>query len=279
MKLAFIVDPLSKLNPGHDTTVALMEAAQLLGHQVFVTGIEHLTVIDSKAWAQLQSVAIVPVVETEGAWVCPQQDWYCLSESELVCLEEMDAVFMRIDPPVTIQYLYATYILELIDRNYTQVINSPQGLREANEKMYALQFSSAMPETIVSSDKQVIRAFVKKHKAAVLKPLGGKAGEGILFLESDDRNFNSLLEISTKQGQEPVMIQRYLEDAKAGDKRIILFKGQAIGAVNRVPTGQEFRGNMAVGGRVEKTEITARENEICRLIEPKLVQDGLYLVG
>ena len=279
MKLAFIVDPLSTLNPGHDTTVALMEAAQLLGHEVFVSSIEDLTVLASKAWTKLQSVVIAPVIESEGAWVSSERDWYHLSANELRCLEEMDAVFMRIDPPVTLQYLYATYILELIDRNHTLVVNSPQGLREANEKMYALQFSSIMPETIVSADKHVIREFVGQYNAAVLKPLGGKAGEGILFLESSDRNFNSLVEISTKQGQEPVMVQRYLEEAQAGDKRIILFKGQALGAVNRVPTGQEFRGNMAVGGRVEKTEITAREAEICQLIAPKLLQDGLYLVG
>ena len=181
MKLAFIVDPLSKLNPGHDTTVAMMEAAQLLGYEVFITDIENLSVIAGKAWAQLQSVKVVPVVEAEGAWVSPERDWYHLFASELICLEEMDAVFMRIDPPVTIQYLYATYILELVDRRHTLVINSPKGLREANEKMYALQFSSVMPETIVSSDKQVIRSFVEEHKAAVLKPLGGKAGEGILF--------------------------------------------------------------------------------------------------
>ncbi len=278
MKLAFIIDPISKLNPGHDSTVAIMEAAQALGHEVWITELHQLSIIDGKAWAILSQIQLVPVTLNEGKWVSIPQ-WYELSSGELRCLEDMDAVFMRKDPPVTIPYFYATYILELIDPQKTLVINSPQGLREANEKMYTLQFYSVMPETVVSQDKKIIRKFVEEKKQAVLKPLGGKAGEGILFLEPGDRNFNSIIEVSTHQGQEPVMVQRFLPEAKNGDKRIILLDGQPIGAVNRVPTGQEFRGNMAVGGRVEKTELTPREENICDIVGPQLSQQGLYFVG
>ena len=149
----------------------------------------------------------------------------------------------------------------------------------ANEKMYALQFKDVIPETIVSQDKSVIRKFLEEKGTAVLKPLGGKAGEGILFLDKSDRNFNSLVEISTKQGREPVMVQTYLPAAKDGDKRIILLDGKAIGAVNRIPTGNEFRGNMAVGGRVAQTDITEQEQKICAVVGSKLQQDGLYFVG
>jgi glutathione synthase len=149
----------------------------------------------------------------------------------------------------------------------------------ANEKMYALQFKEVIPETIVSQDKSVIRKFVEQQGAAVLKPLGGKAGEGILFLEPRDRNFNSIVEVSTQRGREPVMVQTYLPAAKDGDKRIILLNGEPIGAVNRIPTGNEFRGNMAVGGRVAATEITPQEQKICAVVGPKLQQDGLYFVG
>ena len=152
-------------------------------------------------------------------------------------------------------------------------------MRNANEKVYALQFASVIPTTIVSQDKAVIEKFVAEQKTAVLKPLGGKAGEGILFLQEGDRNFNSLIEISTKQGTEPVMVQEYLPAAKEGDKRIILLEGKPIGAVNRIPTGKEFRGNMAVGGRVAQVDITDREREICEVVAPQLKQDGLYFVG
>ncbi|MEA5534723.1 glutathione synthase [Crocosphaera sp. XPORK-15E] len=278
MKLAFIIDPLAKLDPGHDSSVAMMEAAQALGHEVWVTEVHQLSVINGKGWGLLSQIQLTPVELQDGRWVSSPH-WYNVSEAVLRCLEDMDAVFMRKDPPVTIRYLYATYILELIDPEKTLVINSPQGLREANEKMYTLQFYSVMPETVVSQDKAIIRRFVEEKKQAVLKPLGGKAGEGILFLEPSDRNFNSIIEVSTHQGQEPVMIQEFLPAAKDGDKRIILLDGEPIGAVNRVPTGQEFRGNMAVGGRVEKTEITPREQEICAIVGPRLRQNGLYFVG
>lgn len=278
MKLAFIIDPISKLDPGHDTSVALMEAAQILGHEVWITQSSQLTVIEGKAWANLQSVQLKPVKLVDGHWQI-EPDWYQVGNGVLTSLEEMDAVFMRTDPPVTIPYLYATYILDLIAPTQTLVINSPQGLRTANEKMYTLQFPSLIPQTIVSQDKSVIRKFLEAKEAAVLKPLGGKAGEGILFLEPSDRNFNSLIEVSTKQGQEPVMVQEYLAAAKEGDKRIILLDGEPIGAVNRIPTGNEFRGNMAVGGRVAQVEITPREQEICATLAPQLRADGLYFVG
>lgn len=278
MKFAFIIDPIEKLDPGHDTSVALMEAAQELGHEVWITQANQLGVIDGKATALLRPVRLEPVKLLDGKWLIVQP-WFDVGDRILCPLEEMDAVFMRTDPPVTVPYLYATYILDYIDPSKTLVLNSPAGIRAANEKMYALQFRGAIPETIVSQDKQVIRDFLEAKGSAVLKPLGGKAGEGILFLDPGDRNFNSLVEISTQQGQVPVMVQTYLPEAKLGDKRIILLNGEPIGAVNRIPTGKEFRGNMAVGGRVAEAEITDRERQICAQLAPILQRDGLIFVG
>jgi glutathione synthase len=278
VKFAFIIDPIQRLDPTHDTSVAMMEAAQTLGHEVWVTQANLLSVVDGKAWALLERVSLQSVELVNDRWVATDP-WFELVDSVLQPLETMDAVFMRTDPPVTVPYLYATYILDYIDPAKTLVVNSPRGIRAANEKMYALQFTQAIPETIVSQSKQVIRQFLEKKGAAVLKPLGGKAGEGILFLDPNDRNFNSLVEISTYQGQVPVMVQTYLPEAKDGDKRIVLLNGEPIGAVNRIPTGKEFRGNMAVGGRVAKTEITDREREICSQLAPTLQRDGLVFVG
>ena len=278
MKLAFIIDPIAKLDPGHDSSVAIMESAQILGHEILITTADRLSIIEGKAWGYLQPVNLKPVKLVDGLWQA-EIEWYRVGNETLTCLEEMDAVFMRTDPPVTVPYLYTTYILDLIDRRKTLVLNSPKGLRTANEKVYALQFTSVIPETIVSQDKAVIAKFVEAKKSAVLKPLGGKGGEGILFLEAGDRNFNSLVEISTLRGKEPVMVQEYLPAAKQGDKRIILLDGEAIGAVNRVPSGNEFRGNMAVGGKAAKVNITDREKEICALVAEQLRKDELYFVG
>jgi glutathione synthase len=278
VKLAFIIDSIARLDPGHDTSVALMEAAQELGHEVWITQANQLGVVNGKAIARLSPVQLVPVRLEAGRWVAASP-WFEVGEGSTRALEEMDAVWMRTDPPVNVPYLYATYILDYIDPTKTLVINSPRGIRAANEKMYALQFTDAIPETIVSQDKQVIREFLDRKGAAVLKPLGGKAGEGILFLDPGDRNFNSIIEISTLQGTVPVMVQTYLPEAKLGDKRIILLNGEPIGAVNRIPTGKEFRGNMAVGGTVAQVEITDREYDICAQLAPTLRRDGLMFVG
>lgn len=278
MRLAFIIDPIHQLDPCHDTSVALMEAAQVLGHEVWITQVNLLNVIHSQAWALLQSIEITPVELVQGLWVAANS-WYNLGQTIFAPLESMDAVFMRTDPPVNDSYLYATYILDYIDPSKTLVVNSPSGIRAANEKMYALQFKEAIPETIVSADKDVIRDFVEKKGTTVIKPLGNKAGEGILIVQASDRNFNSIVEISTMRGRLPVMVQSYLPEAKNGDKRIILINGQPMGALNRLASGNDFRNNMAAGGTVAKTEITAREEEICQLLAPKLRQHGLIFVG
>ncbi len=278
MKLAFIIDPIKNLDPCHDTSVALMEAAQILGHEIWVTQAPLLSVVESKAWAILEKLELVPIKLVEGRWVAANP-WYKLGVPTAFCLEEMDAVFMRLDPPVNTAYLYATYILDYIDQSKTLVINSPQGIRAANEKMYALQFTKAIPETIVTAEKNLIREFLQAKGAAILKPLGNKAGEGILFLQPGDRNFNSIVELSTLQGTLPVMVQMYLPEAKEGDKRIILLNGEPIGALNRLSSQSDFRNNMATGGTVAKTEITPREHEICCQLADTLRKDGLIFVG
>lgn len=278
MKLAFIIDPIHQLDPCHDTSVALMEAAQILGHEIWVTQANLLSVVDSKAWGMLQQVQLVPVQLQEGRWIAANP-WYKLGAACFTSLEAMDAVFMRTDPPVNDTYLYATYILDYIDQNKTLVVNNPRGIRGANEKMYALQFTNSIPETIVSADKEFIAKFVEAKGAAIIKPLGNKAGEGILFLQAGDRNFNSIVELSTLRSRLPVMVQTYLPKAKEGDKRIILLNGEPIGALNRLSSGSDFRNNMAAGGTVAQTTITPREYEICTELAPKLRQDGLIFVG
>jgi glutathione synthase len=278
MNLAFILDPIANLDPTHDSTVAMMEAAQALGYSVWITEAQKLSVRDGKAWAELTQVTLTSVTRGPSKWEA-SSPWYQLGQKQLCPLETMDCVLMRTDPPVNVPYLYVTYILDYIDRTKTLVLNEPNGLRLANEKMYALNFAEVMPPTLVSQDKAIVAEFLDHHEKIVLKPLGGMAGKGILFVEKGDRNFNSLMEISTKDGTEPIMAQAFLPQAQAGDKRIILLDGKPLGALNRIPTGNEFRGNMAVGGRVEAVGLTDRDREICALVGPRLQRDGLYFVG
>jgi glutathione synthase len=276
MNLAFIIDPIERLDPGHDSTVAMMEAAQERGHEVWITQIDQLSVREGQTWAWLTPVHLQPVRLQRGRYEIPQP-WYRLGEPVRRPLGTMQAVLMRQDPPVNTAYLWATYLLDYVPTT-TLVVNQPAALRHANEKMFALQFPDLLPPTLVTRDVREIREFLIRYGPGILKPLGGKAGEGILYLDPADRNLNSLIELST-QGHLPVMVQMYLPQVVAGDKRVILLAGEPIGAVNRVPQGHEFRGNMAVGAQAVPAEITDRDREIARRLQPVLQAAGLYLVG
>ncbi len=269
MQVAFIVDPLPQLQVNHDTSIALMEALQKRGHRIFCLGIRDLYLDQGETWGWVQEIQLD----------LQSDPWYLVKQEQLMPLSQMQAVWMRKDPPVDTAYLYATYLLDRLPPSQTLVVNHPAGIRSANEKLYALRFKDWIPRTRVSSNKKLLRQFIEQEGQAVLKPLGGKGGEGILRVNAGDPNLNSLLEISTQFGQLPVMVQEYLPAAVAGDKRILLLEGEPIGAVNRVPGEGDFRGNIAAGGRVEKTQITEKERALCSALAPVLRQEKLYFVG
>ncbi|MEO0854686.1 MAG: glutathione synthase [Cyanobacteria bacterium J06648_11] len=266
MRVAFVIDPLATLQAHHDTSVMLMEALQQRGHEVYAFEMHEMWVVQGQTWAHLSRLQ-VDVEKTP---------WFAIAERIDVPLSELDAVWMRKDPPVDAAYIRATQLLDLAS---TLVLNHPAALRSANEKLFALQFPQWTPETLVTQDAKAIAEFVKSRGRAVLKPLDGKGGEGIFFLEKGDRNLNSLIEVSTQFGRIPVMVQEYLPAAAAGDKRILLLDGKPLGAINRLPGSGDFRGNIAAGGSVAKTDITPKEFEICADVAPVLQQNQLYFVG
>jgi glutathione synthase len=225
MQVAFIVDPLPQLQVGHDTSIALMEALQKRGHRIFCLGLADLYWDQGETWGSLEEIRLDLKADP----------WYEVKDRQLLPLSQMQAVWMRKDPPVDTAYLYATYLLDRLSPSRTLVLNHPAGIRSANEKLYALQFQEWIPRTRVSSNKRLLRQFVEQEGQAVLKPLGGKGGEGILRVNAGDPNLNSLIEMSTQFGRLPVMVQEYLPQAAAGDKRILLLEGEPLGAVNRIP--------------------------------------------
>jgi glutathione synthase len=160
------------------------------------------------------------------------------------------------------------------------LLNHPKGLREANEKLYALRFPEQVPQTLVAGDMATLKAFMAELGGEmIVKPLDGCGGSGVFYLNSEDRNTNSILEAATDNGRRLVMAQRYLPEIRQGDKRIIVLDGEPLGAVLRVPLESETRGNIHVGGQVVKTDVTARDREICAALAPSLRSDGLYFVG
>jgi glutathione synthase len=194
-------------------------------------------------------------------------------------LEAFAHVWMRKDPPVDEAYLYATHLLELAERHGVQVINRPSALRAWNEKLSSLRWSHLMAPTLVASRVDDLAAFTAKHGEVVLKPLGGRAGQGVVFASAATPGLRALLELVTAMESLPVMVQAFLPGVAAGDKRILLVNGEPLGAVNRVPSGGEFRSNLAVGGQPQAADLSEAERAICAELAPALQAEGLFFVG
>ncbi|MFA7495069.1 MAG: glutathione synthase [Acidithiobacillus sp.] len=267
LQAAILMDPIAGIKPTKDTTFAMLLAAQSRGHACWVFTLPDLFLRDGKAWGRLRAVT----VRDEAV------DYVTLGGVEERPLAEMDVVLMRKDPPVDLEYLTACYLLEHAG---TWVVNDPTSLRNANEKLYALHFPEFLPPLLVSRDLGDLRAFLAEHGEIVVKPLSARGGEGVFYLHQQDRNVGSILETVTGWGQHYVMAQRYLEAIREGDKRILLVDGEAVpGAMLRVPSASDFRGNLVAGATAVAADLTARDQEICAAIGPALRAAGLLFVG
>lgn len=270
LRMAFVMDPVGAINTEKDTTYVLMLEAQARGHEVFYLELKDLFVKNAKAYGSAARIRL-----KRGA------DYYKLGGRETVEMEAFDVVWMRKDPPFNQDYIYATYILSLIDRNKTKVINDPRGIRESNEKLYTLYFPEWIPSSIVTKDIAQLNVFLAEEGGEiVVKPLDGHGGEGVFYVREGDRNSNVILETITNFGRQYVLAQRFIREVSEGDKRIILLNGEPLGAVLRVPKpGGEFRCNFHSGGSPAKSELTERDLNICKALSPRLRKDGLYFVG
>ncbi len=275
MKLLFIMDPIENVQIDGDTTFALMLAGQAAGHEIYYCGYEALYAESSAGGSQCRADVKNVTLRRDP------ENFYTLEETTTVDVGRFfDGAFMRTDPPFDTAYLHATHLLQIAENAGCTVLNRPDGLRNANEKLYALHFPEVIPDTIVTASSEKIKAFTKDHGGiAVVKPVDGHGGAGIFVVTSDDKNLNAMIEVSTKDGTERVICQGYLPKAREGDKRILMLNGEPMGALLRIPKADEHRGNMHVGGTVQKTGLTENDKKICALVGPKLKEDGLYFVG
>ena len=268
LNVAIQMDPIEKIDIGADSTFALMLEAQKRGHTLCYYGPRDLSLREGKVTARTRPLNLRAV----------KGDHFTLGDEQVIELAGMDVILMRQDPPFDMAYITATHILERVHPK-TLVVNDPRELRNAPEKLFVTEFSDFIPPTLITSDGREIREFRARHKDIILKPLYGNGGAGVFRIRPDDENLGSLLEMFTAFYREPVIVQRYLPDVRKGDKRIILVDGEFAGAINRVPADGEVRANMHVGGRPEKTELTARERNICSAIGPELKRRGLIFTG
>jgi glutathione synthase len=272
---AFVVDPLNRLDPATDTSIGMMHAAQDRGVEVWVAQVGDLEVVHGRPCARARRVRLAPVRPAGGhRWDVPA-DWYTASEPRRIRLDDMAAVFLRTEPPVDATYVAATLVLDLVDQNRTVLVNDPTGVRVCSEHMLPLRFPDLVPPTTVTSDAGTVREFLAEHGTAVVKPIDGYAGRGVLRLDRHDPNLASLLELSTHHGTRPVIVQRYLRDVAAGNKRIFLIGGEPVGAVLRYPAAGDFR----IGNPTAEAPLTARDRAICARLAPTLRRYGIHLAG
>lgn len=269
LTVAVQMDPLAGINIAGDSTFALMLSAQARGHRLFHYAPEALNWSDGHLWVEANPVTVQRV---EG-------DHFTFGDVVRLDLgDDIDVVLMRQDPPFDLGYITATHLLERI-ADKTLVVNDPAQVRNAPEKVFVLDYARFMPPTLVTRSVDEARKFLETHGQIVIKPLHGNGGKAIFLIDESGRNLSSLIEVFNTAWREPHMVQAFLPAVAEGDKRIVLVDGKVAGAINRRPGAGEIRSNLAVGGSAEKTELTAREQEICAVLGPELKRRGLLFVG
>ncbi|HEX2829893.1 MAG TPA: glutathione synthase [Burkholderiales bacterium] len=271
MKIAFIVDPLDEFKLYKDSTYAMMREAAQRGHELHAFHPEDL------AWMKSVVSAYSARIHLTGS---EDDAWYHFDPHAQVPLASFDAVIMRKDPPFDMEYVYATYLLEIAEKQGARVYNSPRAIRDHNEKMAIAKFPQFTAPTLVTRREALIRDFIAEHGEAILKPLDGMGGTSIFRVRQDDPNLSVILETITAYGAKTTMAQRYLPQIKDGDKRILLIGGKpAPYCLARIPKAGETRGNLAAGGTGVARPLCARDREIAETLAPQLFEAGLLLVG
>jgi len=269
MKIAFLTDPLADFKISKDSTFAMMREADRRGHQIFAF------MPGDMAYVNAQVVARVQRVHLTG-----EADWYSVEPAKEHKLTDFDVVLQRKDPPFDMEYVYATYLLQLAENSGARIFNRPGAIRDHNEKLSIAQFPQFIAPTIVTSDEKRLRQFHADHHTIILKPLDGMGGAGVFKVGVDGLNLGSVIETLTDQGKRTIMAQRYIPEISDGDKRVLLIGGKAVPfSLARIPQGDEIRGNLAAGGIGVARPLTAREQEIGEALGPVLAARGLLLVG
>jgi glutathione synthase len=268
LKIAVQMDPIQRINIKGDSTFALLLEAQKRGHKLSYYTPDRLTLLNGRVFATVESLS---VRDQAG-------DHFTLTAPRRAELTEFDVVLLRQDPPFDMAYISSTHLLERIHPK-TLVVNDPGSVRNAPEKILVTEFPDLMPPTLLTRDLAEIKAFRTEHKDIVMKPLYGHGGGAVFRISHDDLNFGSLCDMFAVTFREQWVVQKFLPDVTKGDKRILLVDGEFAGAVNRIPAAGDLRSNMVRGGAPAATQLTKREQEICKRLGPSLRERGLLFAG
>jgi glutathione synthase len=269
-KTGIVMDPISDIKAYKDSSFAMLLEAQRRGHELYYMEPGDLFAKDGRVFALMQQL----VVRDNTT------DWFSLTPVGKMSLDELDIVLMRRDPPFDMDYIYATYMLELAEKAGTLVINRPQSLRDANEKFFINNFPQCCVPMMISSRSELIREFVSRHGHCVVKPLDGMGGESVFQVSDTDMNLNVILETITRHDVRAVMAQKYIDEISEGDKRILVVNGEPVPyALARFAGKGDFRGNLAKGGSSKGVPLSDRDRWICSQVAPELKKRGILFAG
>lgn len=273
MKIAFCADPLDGFKTYKDSTYAMMVEAAHRGHEIYAFEQQDMAIEGGAVVANIARLTLLDATGTEAVW-------YHADSPVAAPLEQFDAIIMRKDPPFDMEYVYATYLLELAERQGARVLNRPAAVRNHNEKLAITQFPQFIAPTLVTCDARRIRTFHAQHHDIILKPLDGMGGMGIFRVREDGMNLGAIIETLTANGRTTIMVQRFIPEIALGDKRVLLIGGKMVPfSLARIPQGNEVRGNLAAGGLGEAQPVREHERVIAEALAPELAARGLLLVG
>ena len=268
--LAVLMDDIASINQKKDSSFAMMLEAQSRDWEIFTFDSVDMFHLKGQIFTNARKTFVTD----------SENDWYSCEKQELISLSNVDVIFMRKDPPFDMDYIYATYLLEQAEIGGVMVVNKPSSLRDANEKLFALNFSGCIPKTLVSSNIEQLITFINDNEEAIVKPLDGMGGKDIYKLKTGDENIIEVLLHITNQGRRYIMAQEFLQEIKDGDKRILLINGVPIDfALARLPAEGSFKGNLAAGAIGVGQPLTERDRYLCEKISPMLIEKELIFVG
>ena len=270
IKLGIVMDPIHDINIKKDSSFAMLIAAQARDYQLFYMEMHDLALVDGEAVANMKPLTVKDDTSS----------WFDLGEAKNTPLADLDVILMRKDPPFDTEFIYATYILERAEDKGTLIVNKPQSLRDANEKLFTAWFAEHTPTTLVTRDSQRIRNFYNEQQDIILKPLDGMGGSSIFRVKPNDPNLGVIIETLTNYGQTYAMIQAFIPEITEGDKRILIIDGEPVPyALARIPAKGETRGNLAAGGHAHPQPLSESDWHIAHSLGPELKKRGLIFVG
>lgn len=272
IKLGIIMDPIQSINIKKDSSFAMLLEAQQRNYEIYYMEMQDLFIDNNRAKAFTQKIQLE---DNSSHWF-----QFTTASKSIIELSDLDCILMRKDPPFDMEYIYATYILEMAAQAGTLVVNDPRSLRDANEKLFTHQFPDCTVATLVSRNKDQFKQFLVEQQDIIVKPLGGMGGHSIFRIKKNDANLNVILETMTDHGKHYIMAQRFIPEITQGDKRILIINGIPVDyALARIPPEGETRGNLAAGGTGQGVPLTERDYWLCEQVAPRLQEMGLIFVG